>query len=291
MDNRDRFELLMLGIIWGASFLFMRVATPEFGALALVEIRVGVAAVFLLGLLAWRGELKTLRGAAVPMAVVGFFSSAMPFALFAYSTLYVTAGTAAVINATAPLFGALVAYAWLNDKLTPNRIAGLIVGFGGVLLLAWDKISFGGSSVMLAILAGLGATLAYGVGVNYTKRHLSKVPPLAAAAGSLIAATLMLAPFAAADWPSTNPSTQSWFCALALGIFCTGIAFIFYFRLIARIGPAKAITVTYLVPVTGILWGLVVLHEAITISMVIACAVILLGTALATGGLPRFARR
>src|SRR5215510_3228647 len=112
MNQRDRFELLLLGAIWGASFLFMRVAAPEFGALALVEIRVAIAAVFLVGVLAWRRGMNDLPGAALPMAVVGVFSSALPFVLFAYATLSVTAGTAALLNASAPLFGALVAYAW-----------------------------------------------------------------------------------------------------------------------------------------------------------------------------------
>ena len=283
MTHRDRFELLLLGVIWGASFLFMRVAAPEFGAVALAEIRVAIAAVFLAAVLAWRGGMGGLRGATAPLTIVGVLISALPFVLFAYATLFITAGTAAVINASAPLFGALVAYAWLNDKLTVPRVIGLAVGFGGVLLLAWDKISFNGGGTTLAILAGLGASLSYGVGVNYTKKKLGRVPPLAAATGSQIAAALLLLPLAAANWPSAAPSLKSWLSVIALGIFCTGVAHIFYFRLIARIGPAKAISVTYLVPVFGMLWGLIFLHEPITAGMLIACAVILLGTALATG--------
>lgn len=290
MNNRDRFELLILGVIWGASFLFMRIAAPEFGAVALVEIRLLVAALFLVAVLAVRGNIATLRGSAAPMAFVGVFSSALPFVLFAYATLYVTAGTAAVLNASAPLFGALVAYLWLKDNLTPGRIVGLAIGFGGVLLLAWDKISFNGGGTTLAILAGLGASLSYGIGVNYTKRKLGHVAPVTAAAGSLIAATLILLPFAIASWPSETPSLQSWLSVIALGVLCTGIAYWFYFRLIARIGPARAIAVTYLVPVFGMLWGLVFLHEAITAGMVIACGVILLGTALATGNIAGAAR-
>jgi len=289
MNQRDRFELLILGVIWGASFLFMRVAAPEFGAVALVEIRVTIAAVFLTAVLALRGGMGGLRGATAPLTIVGVFSSALPFVLFAYATLYITAGTAAVINASAPLFAALVAYAWLRDKLTLPRVIGLAVGFGGVLLLAWDKISFNGGGTTFAILAGLGASLSYGVGVNYTKKKLGRVPPLAAATGSQIAATLLLLPLAIANWPDTVPSLKSWLSVIALGVFCTGVAYIFYFRLISRIGPAKAITVTYLVPMFGMLWGLVFLHEAITVSMLAACAVILLGTALASGSvtLPR----
>jgi drug/metabolite transporter (DMT)-like permease len=283
MTNRDRFELLLLGVIWGASFLFMRVAAPEFGALALVEIRVAVAAVFLAGVFAWRGRLGTLREAALPLTIVGVFSSALPFVLFAYATLFVTAGTAAVLNASAPLFAALVAFAWLQDKLTAARVIGLAVGFGGVLLLAWDKISLNGGGSTLAILAGLGASLSYGVGVNYTKKKLGQISPLAAATGSQIAAALVLLPIALAHWPSTVPSLKSWLSVIVLGLVGTGIANAYYFRLIARIGPARAITVTYLVPVFGMLWGVIFLHEPVTAGMLAACAVILLGTALATG--------
>lgn len=284
MTNRDRLELLFLGVIWGASFLFMRVAAPEFGALALVEIRVAIAALFLVAVLAWRRGMNDLPGAALPLTVVGVFSSALPFVLFAYATLSVTAGTAALLNASAPLFGALVAYAWLRDKLTLARVIGLAVGFGGIVLLAWDKVSLGGGGSTLAILAGLGASFSYGVGVNYTKKKLGRVSPLAAATGSQIAAALLLLPLAVANWPSVNPSLKSWLSVIALGMVGTGIANAFYFRLIARIGPARAIAVTYLVPVFGMLWGLIFLHEPVTASMLSACAVILLGTALATSG-------
>jgi drug/metabolite transporter (DMT)-like permease len=289
MSNRDRFELLILGVIWGASFLFMRIAAPEFGALALVEIRVATAAIFLVAVLAWRRGMNDLPGAALPLAVVGIFSSALPFVLFAYATLSVTAGTAALLNASAPLFGALVAYAWLRDKLTLPRVVGLAAGFGGILLLAWDKVGVGGTSG-LAVLAGLGASFSYGFAVNFTKKKLGRVSPLVTATGSQIAAALLLLPLAVANWPSVNPSLKSWLSVIVLGMVGTGIANAVYFRLIARIGPARAITVTYLVPVFGMLWGLLFLHEAVTASMLAACAVILLGTALATSGTAAAAR-
>src|SRR5262245_30824007 len=156
MTNRDRFELLILGVIWGAAFLFMRIAAPEFGAVALVEIRIAVAAVLLTAVLTWRNGLGGLRGTAATATTVGVLNSAFPMVLLTYATVFLTGGTVAVLVASAPLFGALVAYAWVNDKLTPTRILGLAVGFGGVLLLAWDKLGFhqaGGS--MPAVFAGL----------------------------------------------------------------------------------------------------------------------------------------
>lgn len=290
MKTRDLFDLVLLGMLWGASFLFMRVAVPEFGPVPLIEIRVAVGAAFLLTVLAWRGGLKGLLGKAVPLTVVGAINSALPFSLFAFATLSLTAGFAAVLNATAPLFGALVAYLWLRETMTSARVLGLGVGFVGVLVLVWGKISFKDDGSGWALLAGLAASLAYGIAANYTRRQLSGVDPVVTATGSQIAAAAMLLPLAALYWPAVMPSALSWFSVIALGIACTGIAYILYFRLIAQVGPATAITVTYLVPVFGMIWGLLFLHEAITPTMIAGFAVILLGTTLATGTLAFGAR-
>jgi drug/metabolite transporter (DMT)-like permease len=285
MTNRDRLELVVLATIWGASFLFMRIAAPEFGPIALVQVRVTIAAVFLMAALLLRGRTRPLLEHAGPLTFVGITSSALPFVLFAYATLHVTAGTAAVLNATAPLFGAVVAFIWLRDRLPPARVLGLVVGFAGVLVLAWDKSGAHGNGTALAVAAGLVASLSYGVAVNYTKTRLHAVDPVVNAAGSQVASALLLLPLTIGYWPDAQPSMASWLAVIALGILSTGIAYIIYFRLIVRIGPAKAITVTYLVPVFGMVWGLVFLHEAITPGMVVACGVILMGTALATGNL------
>lgn len=283
MTHRDRLELLLLAAIWGASFLFMRIAAPEFGAVALVELRVAIATMFLLGFLIWCGGVGEMLKLAIPLLVVGIFGSALPFVLFAYGTLTVTAGTASVVNATAPLFAAAVGYVWLRDRLHPLQSLGLVIGFGGVLLLLWDRIALNVEGAALAIAACLGASLSYGVSVNFTKKKLTGVAPIVNAAGSQLAAAILLLPLAVNGWPEAAVSGQSWYSAIALGIVCTGIAFILYFRLVARIGPAQAITVTYLIPVFGMLWGLVFLHEPISPGMVAACAVIIFGIALATG--------
>jgi drug/metabolite transporter (DMT)-like permease len=283
MTFRDRLELLLLGIIWGASFLFMRIAVPEFGAVALAEMRVAIAAMILLAALTWRGGVRQMLVLAAPLTVVGVVSSALPFLLFAWATLTITAGTAAVVNATAPLFGALVGYLWLRDRLRPLQSLGLAIGFAGILILLWDRIAVSVDGAAWAIGACLLAALSYGVAVNFTKRNLTGVSSLVCSAGSQLASAVLLAPLAVLFWPSVMPSANSWLSALALGVFCTGLAYVIYFRLIARIGPAKAITVTYLVPVFGMLWGEVFLHEPITAGMLAACGVIVLGIALATG--------
>jgi len=283
VHTRDLIDLVTLGAIWGASFLFMRVAAPQFGAVPLITARVGIGAVFLLVVMARRGGLHRLSDNAARLTFLGAVNSAIPFSLFAYAVLSVTAGFASVLNSTAPLFGALVAFIWLRDRPAPARIAGLIVGFAGVLVLVWGRLSVGGDGGALAVLAGLSAAVLYGISANYAKKRLSDVDPLVIATGSLVAATVLLLPLAILYWPQTAPGLVSWVSAVLLGVFCTGIAYILYFRLLSRIGPSKTLAVTYLIPAFGVLWGHLLLDEPVTASMLVGCAVILLGTTLATG--------
>ena len=287
MAHRDRLELILLAAIWGASFLFMRIAVPEFGTFALAELRVAIGALFLLLVLVWRGGTRDMRPVVVPLAVVGIFGSALPFALFAFGTLTISAGTAAVVNATAPLFAAFVSYIWLRERLRPIQSAGLAVGFAGVLLLLWDKFALSVEGAALATGACLLAAFSYGISVNYTKKALGGVAPIANAAGSQLAAAVILLPLAIWYWPEQSVSVKSWYSAVTLGVVCTGVAFILYFRLIARLGPARAITVTYLIPVFGMFWGFVFLDERVSPGMLAACAVIFAGVALATGSVRR----
>jgi drug/metabolite transporter (DMT)-like permease len=285
MTARDIFDLLLLGAIWGASFLFMRVAAPEFGPIPLIAVRVGIAAVLVFVVLAMRGGLGGLKRLTGPFLVLGAINTALPFSLFAYSLLSVTAGFASVLNAAVPLFGSLVGYLWLGDKLSPSRVLGLSAGFAGVLILVWGRIAFTEDSGGWAILAGLSAALSYGFAANYTKKRLTGVDPLLIATGNLIAAAVLLMVPALVSLPSTSPSRVSWVSAFVLGVVCTGVAYILYFKLISRIGPVKAMTVTYLIPAFGVVWGAVILRETVTASMLVACGAILLGTALATGTL------
>jgi drug/metabolite transporter (DMT)-like permease len=287
VTSRDSFDLVLLAALWGGSFLFMRLGAPEFGPVAMVALRVALAALVLLPLLAIKGLTPDLRAHWRPIAMVGLVNTAIPFVLFTYAALHITAGLSSVFNATAPLWGALVAWAWLGDKLTPTRTLGLAVGFAGVLWLGWDKAGFKPgaeiSSATLSVLACLGATFFYGVGANLAKRHLAGVAPLAVAAGSQSAAALLLAVPAWWWWPAQTPAPAAWLWVGLLGVLCTAWAYVLFFRLIARIGPARAISVTFLIPLFGVLWGGIFLGERVTPVMLAAGAVVLLGTALATG--------
>lgn len=292
MKPREHAELLLLAALWGGSFLFMRIAAGEFGPLALVALRTGVAALMLVPLLAWRGGLGELRGRWRAVALVGALNSALPFVAFAYAALAITAGLSSIFNATVPLWGALIARAWLGERLGVPRATGLAIGFAGVLALGWGKASWQGGAVSSAgaIVACLAATAMYGFAAHYTRRRLTGVTPLAVAAGSQLASVVMLAPLAALAWPATAPSPLAWGAALLLGSLCTGVAYVLYFRLIASAGAAQAMAVTYLIPLFGVFWGWLALDEPVTAEMGAGGAAILLGTALATGMLaPRAA--
>lgn len=283
MKPRDLTDLLLLAALWGGSFLFMRYAAPAFGAAPLMWLRVAIASVCLLPLLILRGQARALTSRAGAMAVMGVTNSALPFVLIAWATLSITAGLAAILNATTPIFTALVAALWLRERLTALRIAGLLLGLAGVAVLAADQADFKPGGSGWALLASLTAALSYGFAANHARQYARDVPALVNATGSQLAATLVLAPFAWVFWPAQNPGLPAWGAALALGVGCTALAYGMYFRLLARIGPARTVTVTYLVPLFATVWGALLLDEAFTLRMAVGGAIVLAGTALATG--------
>lgn len=276
----DAASLLFLAAIWGGSFLFMRVAAPQFGPLALIEVRVAIAALFLLSVSLWRGEARALLRDTGPLVLLGAFNSALPFVLFAYATLSLPAGFASVLNATVPLFVALIGAVWLGERFGPRRVVGLALGFAGVVALVWPKL--GATDERLAVAAGLAASVSYAVCGHYTKRRFARVSPLAIATGSQIAAALLLAPLAAWHLPATLPDARAWFAVVALGVLCTAVAYLVYFRLVARVDATHASVVTYLVPVFGIAWGALFLGEVVTLAMLVGAAVVLAGVVLVT---------
>jgi len=288
-------EFILLAALWGSSFLFTRLAVVEFGALPTAAVRVAIASLFLLPLLLMRGHGPQLRQHWKAVFLVGLMNSGIPFACFAFALLYITTGLSSILNATVPLFGALVAWIWLKDRPDGSRILGLVIGFAGVALLASDKAGLrpappGGPTgwtetwgPTLAIAACLLATLCYGISASYTRRYLGGLPSLVTATGSQIGATLGLALPAILFWPARTPGLSAWLAILFVGVACTGIAYVLYFRLIEAAGSARALTVTFLVPVFALFYGGVFLGESITPWMIGCGAVILVGTSLSTG--------
>ena len=288
MNRRFQLEFVLLAALWGASFLFMRIAAPEFGPMPLMLVRCLVGAVVLLPIALARegggGLARAARAASGRLFVAGIFNSAIPFVMFGYAALALNAGFSSILNATAPIFGAIIAYAWLKERLSGWRIAGLAIGIAGVVVLSWDKASFRGDAAGgWAVLACLVATFCYGIAGNFVRRHLGGTHPLLVATGSQLAATLVLSAPGIAAWPQEPPSAASWACAITLGSACTGLAYVLFFRLIANVSASAALSVTYLIPLFGIAWGWLFLGETVDLPMLAGGAIVVLGTALATG--------
>ncbi len=286
-------DFVLLAAIWGSSFLFMRLAVVDFGPVATAALRVGIGAAVLLPVLVWRGQAAQLRAHWRAFLLVGLLNSGLPFVLYAFAVTSITTGLSAILNATTPMFGALMAWLWLGERLSLWRNLGLLLGFAGVTLLAWDQASFRSgldTQALWAVLACLGACLSYGVAASYTRWRLSQVPPLVTATGSQVGAAAGLLLPALLAWPVKTPQASAWAAVLVLGVVCTGLAYLLFYRLIAKAGPSRALTVTYLIPLFAVVYGLVLLDERLTPPMLAGGAVILLGTALATGMLRPGAR-
>ena len=279
-------ELLLLAALWGGSFLFMRIAAPVLGPVWLIECRVLLAGLLLLPVLAKLGLLGELRRNLIPLFLVGCLNSATPFLLLAFASVSLPTGLTSILNGTAPLFGTVVASVWLHEKLTPARIAGLMLGFVGVVIVVgWKTIDTTPGSLM-AIVAALLAALMYAIAAPYIKQNLADVPSLVATTGSQLGAALIILPALPFTVPQQVPSPRVVISVLALAVLSTAFAYLLFFRLIQTIGSTKALTVTYLVPIFAMLWGAIVLQETVTSSMILGCGLVLLGTAIANDVLP-----
>ncbi|AWB32636.1 DMT family transporter [Orrella marina] len=284
MRSQDLSDLVILAAIWGSSFLFIRIAVTDFGPFALMAIRSGLALLVLIPLLFWRHRLPVLIKFWKPIFTVGIFNAAIPFSLLAYAALTLPAGVLSVMNAATPLWGGLITWLWLKDKLPFLRILGLVIGFSGILLLVWDELDMDAMLQSgLALAAGLLAPVSYGFSASYTKRHLMGASASAVACGCLVSATIILMPLAWLTWPDTPISTTAWSGVLMLGLLCTGMSHILFYRLVLNAGPAKASTVTLMIPVFGVLWGWMWLGEDVGLEIMAGCLIILVGTAFATG--------
>lgn len=273
-------DLIVLGALWGASFLFMRVAAPAFGPVPLIFVRVTIAALLLLPPMLRHNGFAQVRAVAAPIALVGAINTAIPFTLLAFAALTLPAGLSSVLNASVPLFGGLIGFLWLGQRPTRQRALGLAVGFGGVLVLAWPRVTSAGD--WRAVVAALVATVLYALAAHVTQRSLRGVRPLVVAGGSMAAASLMLLPLAVVAWPAAPPAASAWGYAALLGVGCTALAYVLYFRLLARSGPSTAMAVTYLIPVFGVTWGALLLDERLPASAMLGALLVLAGVALAT---------
>ena len=275
-------RLILLAAIWGGSFLFTRIGVPSLGAVILVEYRVGLAALFLMVVAMFLRKPLNVMQHWRHYLVLGVFNAALPFMLFGFAALTLTASALSILNATTPIWGAIIGAVWSRQPLSGRTVLGLGLGIAGVGLIVGFDHWAAQPGAGIAIAAALLATVCYGIATTYA-RIATHVDSFSNAHGSMWAATLVIVPALPLASATTTPGTGIMLAVVALGVVCTGIAFLLYFRLVKDIGGTSTLTVTFLIPVFGILWGHLFLNEAVTPSMIVGSLIVIIGTALATG--------
>jgi drug/metabolite transporter (DMT)-like permease len=287
MKLKDFAGLILLGALWGGSFLFIRVAVPALGPFLLVELRVGLAAAALILYALVASRVPKIRYRWRSFLALGFLNAAVPFSLISAAEIHLTASLAAILNSTTVMFTAIVAAVWMGDALTTKKVVGVILGILGVMVLVgWDPITLNGV-VLLSVAAMLGASLAYALGATYAKQAFSGIPPLGMAVGQQTAATALLWPLALVSFPKEAPSLVVALSMLGLALLSTAVAYLIYFRLIENVGPTSTVTVTLLVPVFGLLFGVLLLDEPFGFGTLAGLGIILSSVVLITGVGPR----
>ena len=287
MSLINLFRLILLSVLWSVSFLFLKLGASVFGAGILIEIRVFSAAVLLTLIAWWMKRQLDLSEHKTHYLIIGFFNLALPFTLFAYAAQFLDVSLMAVLNSSAPIFGALFSILWLKTKLTPGIFLGLLLGVTGVVVLSWDGLMIQDKIDWLPLLASLAGAACYAVASVYAKKTSKAISPFDNARGTLWAASLLVLPAALLIPMQQAPIAMDWLWALALGILSTGVAFMIYFKIIEEEGPIKALSVTFIIPVFGVLWGYGFLNEKIGWNLLIGGGLILLAVAL-TNELIRF---
>ncbi len=276
MTLRDSTRLILLAAIWGASFLFNRITAPLLGPVLTAELRTLIAGIALAIWFAATGFNPEWRRWGRQYVIVGMLTSGLPFLLWAYAALSLTAGLMSVLNATSPMWGALWSALLLGERLNARRVLGLVIGVVGVALVTRPEP--GATLVYPAIVAALAAAFCYGLAGAYMKRWASGVPSRGMAVGTQLATGVLLIPFIALWPPAAAPTPLVAASMLALGLVCGAVAYLLYFRLVTDIGPTRALTVTYLIPVFGVLWGALFLGEALSAPMLAGAVLVILGT-------------
>ncbi|MDP4789971.1 MAG: DMT family transporter [Haliea sp.] len=291
MSPADTLRLLLLSSLWGFSFIFMRVAVPEFGALALMLVRMVLGTVLLLPLLLRRDYFRLLRLHAGPLFVVGLMNAALPYTFLALATLRLEAGVTSLINAATPICTALIGAAFFATPIMRQQVLGLALAFAGVGVLSAGRLDFSAGGDGWFILSALGATLCYGFAGNYSRTHLAHLPTRVLAAGTCATSSVILLLPGLLLWPAEPLSGMAWGAALGLGAISTAAALLLYFGLLASAGATASSTVTLLVPISALVWGFLLLQEPVTLQVLAGMAITWLGTGIATGVLKRGRKR
>ena len=288
MSSSNIAKLLLLAAIWGTSFMLMRIAAPVFGPMLTTFGRASLATLSLLAFARVRGVPLQWRKNWLPYLVIGVFNTALPFALFAWSALHIPSSYMATMNSLAPVFTAMFGFLLMGERLSLVRSAAFVLGLVGVAVLVGIGPAPADFLVIAGVLAAMGAAVSYGFAATFTRMRAGGISPIAMATGSQFAAALCLLPLAAPSVPHALEAgtVPALLAVLVLGVVCTGIAYALFFQLIAAEGATKAITVTFLVPMTASLWAWLLLDEPVTLGTVAGIAIVLVATATALRAKP-----
>lgn len=283
MDIRNTVKLVTLSAIWGGSFIFMRVLSPVLGPVLTASMRTFVAGVFLMIVfrmtnykIHWKRDFRHLL-------IIGIVNSSIPFYMYAYAALHIEASMSSILNSLAPMFGAIFSAVFMIERLNLRKGMGLILGTIGVGMVTSLNTSGTGTGYYLSIGACILAAMCYGLGSAYIKSRASHLEAKAIAVGSQLFAGIALLPFVVIMPPTGKVTLGIVGMVIAFAVVCSALAYLLYYDLIANIGPTKALTVTYLIPVTAIVWGMFLLGERITVQTVVGGIVILAGTYMVNG--------
>jgi drug/metabolite transporter (DMT)-like permease len=276
-------QLVTLGAIWGGAHALTRFSVPVFGPVLLIEVRIVMAALLLAGVAFCTARPLQFKDQWRRFVVLGIINTAIPFFLLSYAATQLNASVISVLNATAPVFGAVIGAVWLRDSLSARKVAGMLLGICGVAVLLSADLANASIASAAPVVAALGTACAYGFSSNYARRHAATLDHFNSAHGSLWVAALVVAP-AVPFYPALAPvSTAAAAAAIILGVVCTGVAYLIYFRLIHDVGPASALSVAFLIPAFGVLWGVAFLNEPVTPALLLGATFVVAGTALTTG--------
>ena len=274
MENKYWILITILGAVWGSAFMFIKIATPELGPIALVNIRLAVAGLIFIPFLLQQKYLKHFRRNLKNILVLSVINTALPFSLFAYASLESSSNMLSILNGTTAIMAVVISTIWLKIRLNFFQIMGVFIGLFGIVVLANpDNVYIS----MKATIFCLSAAFCYALSANYIQKFAYKTNTIVLIGWSLVIASVLLLPITFFNLPSQFPSNNVIFSILWLGVISTGVAFLGYVRLIEKVGAVKTATVAYFIPVFGVIWGYVFLGEPITLQILIGMILILIG--------------
>ena len=274
MENKYWILISILGAVWGSAFMFIKIATPELGAIALVNIRLAVAGLIFIPFLLQQKYLKHFRSNLKNILVLSVINTALPFSLFAYASLESSSNMLSILNGTTAIMAVVISTIWLKIRLNFFQIMGVFIGLFGIVVLANpDNVYIS----MKATIFCLSAAFCYALSANYIQKFAYKTNTIVLIGWSLVIASVLLMPITFFNLPSQFPSNNVIFSILWLGVISTGVAFLGYVRLIEKVGAVKTATVAYFIPVFGVIWGYIFLGEPITLQILIGMILILIG--------------